>query len=79
MSSNIVDNRSIELKKYIASKLLGLTLRFKCDCIIPFDVTGKVVDYSISEGSKEIVFHVDVGGKIIKIGENHPHTTVEAQ
>ena len=58
-------------KDYIAKKLVSdKNLHIKCECIIPFDINGKIVDYEIV--NNEIVFLVDVGGKIIKIGENHP-------
>ena len=62
------------LKSYIARQLIGKRLQFKCDCIIKLDVKGTVVDYSIVDD--EILFIVDVNGKIIKIGENHPNLTV---
>lgn len=61
---------------YMASLLVGKTYHFVCDCIIPLDVTGLVVDYTILNSSHEIVFSVNVSGKIIKIGSNHPNLTV---
>lgn len=64
----------IDFKKYIASKLLGQKLHFNCDCLIGIDVVGTVVDYEIYRD--EIIFLIDVDGKIIKIGENHPHMRV---
>lgn len=62
-------------KKYIAEQLVGKTLHFKCDCLIPLDHTGTIIGYEIS--GNEILFVVNVGGKIIKIGENHPNLQVE--
>ena len=62
-------------KDYIAQSLKGRNLRFKCDCIVPLDVIGTIKDYEIISG--EIIFIVDVKGKIIKIGENHPNLYVE--
>ncbi len=62
-------------KDYIAQSLKGHNLRFKCDCIVPLDVIGTIKDYEIVSG--EIIFIVDVKGKIIKIGENHPNLYVE--
>jgi hypothetical protein len=40
------------------------------------DVEGKVVDYEMV--NNEIVFIIDVGGRLIKLGENHPNLTVNA-
>ena len=62
-------------KKYIAEQLIGKTLHFRCDCLIPLNHTGTIVGYEIS--SNEILFTVNVDGKIIKIGENHPNLQVE--
>ena len=39
------------------------------------DVVGVIVDFEIV--NNEIIFFVDVNGKIIKIGENHPNMYVE--
>lgn len=60
----------VGFKDYVASKLIGTKLHFQCDCVFPLDVTGTIVDYNIVDN--EIVFLVDVDGKIIKLGENHP-------
>ena len=62
-------------KKYIAEQLVGKTLHFKCDCLIPLDHTGIIIGYEIS--GNEILFVVNVDGKMIKIGENHPNLQVE--
>lgn len=40
-------------------------------CLMDIDVTGIVVDYEVV--SNEIIFSIDVNGKIIKLGENHPN------
>lgn len=61
-------------KSYIAKQIIGKRLRFKCDCTMRLDVIGRVVDYEIK--NNEIVFLVDVNGKIIHIGENHPNLMV---
>lgn len=61
---------NINFKDYIAKQLLGSKLHFYCDCIFPLDVIGTIVDYNIEEN--EIIFLIDVDGKIIKLGENHP-------
>jgi hypothetical protein len=57
-------------KDYIASEMIGKKLHFKCSCLVPLDHDGVIVGYNIS--SNEIVFDVEVNGKIITIGENHP-------
>ena len=58
-------------KNYIAQQLIGKKLHFKCDCLFPLDHTGIIKDFEIS--NNELVFLVDIEGKIIKIGENHPN------
>lgn len=65
----------MQFKEYIAKKFIGDQLRFRCDCIFSFDVVGKITDFEIV--SNEIVFLVDVDGKIMRIGENHPNLTIE--
>lgn len=54
--------------------MIGKKLHFKCGCLVPLDHDGIIVGYSIS--SNEIVFDVEVDGKIINIGENHPDLKV---
>ena len=66
----------ILFKTYIAQQLIGKKLQFKCDCIIPMDVVGVIKNFEISKN--EIIFIVDVDGKLIKIGENHPNLQVKA-
>ena len=60
----------IPIKQYIAQQMIGQTLRFKCECLMPFDVVGRIIDYEIAES--EIIFTVDVKGKLMQIGTNHP-------
>lgn len=55
--------------------MFGHTYHFMCDCVMHLDVTGTVVDWSIS--GQEVILHVDVDQKIVKIGLNHPHLTIE--
>lgn len=64
-----------DFKNYLAQQLKGKTLHFKCECIFPFDKVGTIKDWEIV--NNEIIFLVDVGGKIIKLGENHPNLQVE--
>jgi hypothetical protein len=66
----------ILFKTYIAQQLIGKKLQFKCDCIIPMDVVGIIKNFEISKN--EIIFIVDVDGKLIKIGENHPNLYVKS-
>lgn len=62
-------------KHYIAQNMIGKSLYFKCDCIVPLDITGRIIDYEIVDN--EIMFVVDVPGhNPIKIGENHPNLSV---
>ena len=63
------------IKDYIAKKLIGEKLHFKCDCLFNIDVIGTIKDYEIN--NNEIIFIVDADGRIIKIGENHPNMNVE--
>lgn len=63
------------IKQYIAKQFVGNIYRFTCDCLLKLDVTGKVLDYEINNG--EIIFHVDVDKKIVKIGINHPNLTIK--
>ena len=62
-------------KAYIAKQLIGKKLHFKCDCTFKLDTKGIIKDFKIS--NNEIIFIVDVDGKLIKIGENHPNLHVE--
>lgn len=56
------------IKNYIGEQFINNTYRFKCDCLVPFDLTGVVKDYRIS--GNEIILLVDVNGKLIHIGLN---------
>lgn len=67
----------MNFKEYIAKQLIGKRLHFICECMMRIDVRGVVVDYEISHN--EILFLVDVNGKIIKIGENHPNMTIKEE
>lgn len=64
-----------QIKDFIARQLLYNKYHFKCNCLIPIDITGMVVDYEIV--NNEIIWLVDFNGKIIKIGENHPNMMIE--
>lgn len=58
----------MEIKDYIGQSLIGKTAQFKCDCIFPFNITGRVTGYYIDKN--EVVWYVETEGKTIKIGEN---------
>lgn len=62
-------------KDFIANKLKGKNVHFKCDCILKMDVVGVVVSYSV-RGS-EIVYRVRTEDKYIDIGENTPKLQIE--
>lgn len=64
------------IKTYIANMFIGKTYHFKCDCIMPIDVTGEVKDAE-TIGS-EIVLLVDTGShKLLHIGLNTSSLVVE--
>lgn len=62
-------------KEYIGGLLKNRTVRFKCDCIVGLDVTGKVVDYKINKSHLEYI--VSVNNKIIHIDENTPNMFID--
>ena len=66
----------IEFKKYIAEQLIGKKIHFKCECLFPINHIGVIKDYEIIQN--EIMFVVDLDGKVVKIGENHPNLLVKA-
>ena len=63
------------IKDYIGKLFLNKTIHVKCDCLLPIDVTGIVVDYEIM--GNEIVLCISKNGKIIKIGLNTPSVKIE--
>ena len=65
----------IPIKQYIANMFIGKKFHFKCDCLIPIDVIGTVVDSDISK--HEIILYVNVDNKVIHIGLNTPSLTIE--
>ena len=65
------------IKTYIANMFIGKSFHFKCDCIMPFDVTGEVKDAE-TIGS-EIILLVDIGShKLLHIGLNTASLLIEA-
>lgn len=65
----------IPIKNYIAELFINKTYRFKCDCLVPFDIIGTVKDYEIV--GHEIVLLVSVNNKIIHIGLNTSALQIE--
>lgn len=64
------------IKNYIAELFLNKTYRFKCDCLVPFDLIGTVKDYQII--GHEIVLLVSVNNKVVHIGLNTFALQIEA-
>lgn len=65
----------VEYKKFVGDMLLNKDVHVTCDCIISFDMVGKVITYNI-EGT-EIIYSILSDGKIVKIGENTPGLKIE--
>lgn len=65
----------VEYKKFVGDMLLNKDVRVTCDCILSFDLVGKVITYNI-EGT-EIIYSILSDGKIVKIGENTPGLKIE--
>lgn len=59
----------------MAELMVGKTFHFKCECLMAFDLVGHIVDYEVKEN--ETIFTVDVNGKLIPIGTNHPKLSIE--
>ena len=62
-------------KDYIKQQFVGKRVRFMSDCIIKIDITGVVVD--TEQSGSEIMFLVDTGSRIVKIGENTSKLQIE--
>ena len=55
-------------KDYIKSIFKGKKVRFRSDCIVKIDITGTVIGFDHS--GSELIFLVNTGERIVKIGEN---------
>ena len=64
-----------KFKEYIAKQLIGKKLYFECDCLFPLHHEGTINDFEIE--NNEIIFLVNINGKLIRIGENHPNLKVK--
>ena len=58
----------LPIKEYIATQFINNTYRFKCDCIVTFDVVGVVKDYEFA--GNEIVLIVQTSSRLMHIGLN---------
>lgn len=65
-------NSLTNYKEYIAKQFVGKTVRFKCDCLVPMDITGKVIEADTSRSEIIYIVSVDNGKRTVKIGENTP-------
>lgn len=64
----------VNLKDYLGKLLVGKLVRLKCECLTPFDITGRIVKYDII--SNEIVWTIEKDGKQVKVGENTPKLSI---
>lgn len=62
-------------KDYIKSLFLNKKVRFTSDCIVKIDITGTIV--GVDHVGSELLFLVNTGNKIVKIGENTSKLSVE--
>ena len=64
------------IKDYIATQFIDNTYNFKCDCLLPIDITGLVKDYKIV-GSEIVLCVLGDNGKLVHIGLNTPSLQIE--
>lgn len=62
-------------KDYIKSIFIGKKVRFTSDCIVKLDITGTVV--GVEHSGSELIYLINTGERIVKIGENTSKLTVE--
>lgn len=62
-------------KDYIKSLFLNKKVRFTSDCIVKIDIIGTVI--GVDHVGSELLFLVNTGNKIVKIGENTSKLNVE--
>lgn len=62
-------------KDYIKSQLINKRVRFVSDCIVKIDITGTVV--GVDHVGSELIFLVNTGERIVKIGENTSKLKIE--
>ena len=64
----------INIKDFIGKSLLNKSVRFKCECTVPFDIIGIVTSYMVI--NSEVVWVVEKDSKQMKIGENTPKLSI---
>lgn len=62
-------------KDYIKELFLHRRVHFVADCIVKIDITGMVVD--VENSGSELIYVVDIGNRLVKIGENTSKLRVE--
>ena len=62
-------------KDYIKSQFMNKKVRFISDCIVKLDITGTVV--GVDHVGSELMFLVNTGSRIVKIGENTSKLMIE--
>lgn len=62
-------------KDYIQSLFIDRKVRFTSDCIVKLDITGMVV--GVEHSGSELIYLVNTGTRIVKIGENTSKLTIE--
>lgn len=65
----------VEYKKFVGDMFLNKDVHVTCDCILSFDLVGKVVTYNI-EGT-EIIYSILTNDRVVKVGENTPGLKIE--
>ena len=63
------------IKELFGEYLKGKMVHYKCFCLFPVDVIGKIVDYKID--LNELILTLESNGKRIDIGENTPKAKME--
>ena len=62
-------------KDYIRSLFIGKNVRFTSDCIVKLDISGTVV--GVEHSGSELIYLVNTGTRIVKIGENTSKLKIE--
>lgn len=65
----------VSYKDFIKSQFIGKKVRFLSDCIVKIDVEGIVI--GTEQSGSEILYLVDTGKRIVKIGENTSKLKIE--
>lgn len=65
----------VSYKDFIKRQFMGKKVRFVSDCIIKIDVEGTVI--GTEQSGSEILYIVDTGSHIVKIGENTSKLKIE--